>query len=186
MIFNNPRHFEYLNVKVSTSNMPALIAALQEKWKTLDPTHPMMYEFYDDQLAGTHRAILDVVSILGFISFLAIVIACLGLLGMATYMTERRLKEVGIRKVLGAADWGITMLLSTSFLKVLGISVVIGAPLSYFLSNFWLEFIPNRVEFGFGTVLTATMVLLTLGLITVGSQTIKASRTKPIDTLKEE
>src|SRR5205085_7134134 len=100
MIYNRPSSFEYLNVKVSTSNIPALISALEDKWKTLDPLHPMAYEFYDDQLAGTHRAIFDVVSILGFISFLAIVIACLGLLGMATYMSERRRKEVGIRKVL--------------------------------------------------------------------------------------
>ena len=186
MIYNNPDHFEYLNVKVSTSNIPALIAALEDKWKTLDPTHSMKYEFYDDQLAGTHRAILDVVSILGFISFLAIVIACLGLLGMATYMTERRRKEVGIRKVLGAADWGITMLLSKSFLKVLAISILIGAPLSYFFNNLWLELLPTRVEFGFGTVGMASMLLLLLGLITIGSQTIRASRTKPVDTLKEE
>jgi putative ABC transport system permease protein len=186
MIFNNPSNFKYLNVKVSSSNIPALVAALEGTWKTLDPDHPMKYEFYDDQLAGTHRAIFDVVSILGFISMLAIVIACLGLLGMATYMTERRLKEVGIRKVLGAADWGITLLLSKSFLKVLGIAVLIGAPLTYFISNFWLEFIPNRVEFGFSTVLISTLVLMMLGLITIGSQTIKASRTKPVETLKEE
>lgn len=186
MIFNRPESFEYLNVKVSAANIPALVAALEDKWKTLDPLHPMKYEFYDDQLAGTHRAILDVVSILGFISFLAIVIACLGLLGMATYMTERRLKEVGIRKVLGAADWGITLLLSRSFLKVLGISLLIGAPMSYFFNNFWLEFLPNRVDFGFGTVMMASVLLLTIGLITIGSQTIKASRTRPIETLKEE
>jgi len=186
MIYNRPANFEYLNVRVSTSNTVAMVSALEERWKTLDPLHPMTYEFYDDQLAGTHRAIFDVVSILGFISFLAIIIACLGLLGMATYMTERRLKEVGIRKVLGAADWGITVLLSTSFLKVLGIAVLIGAPMSYFINNFWLELLPNRVEFGFGIVITSTMALLMLGLITIGSQTIRASRTKPVDTLKEE
>ena len=186
MIFNTPSNFKYLNVKISTTNIPALVSALENRWKSLDAVHPMKYEFYDDQLAGTHRAIFDVVSILGFISLLAIVIACLGLLGMATYMTERRLKEVGIRKVLGAADWGITLLLSKSFLKVLGIAVLIGAPMTYFVSNFWLEFIPNRVEFGFGTVFMSTLVLMMLGLITIGSQTIKASRTKPVDTLKEE
>lgn len=186
MIFNKPDQFEYLNVKVSTTNIPELVSALENKWKGLDPLHPMTYEFYDDQLAGTHRAILDVVSILGFIAFLAIVIACLGLLGMATYMTERRKKEVGIRKVLGAADWGITLLLSKSFLKVLGISVLIGAPFSYFISNLWLELLPNRVAFGLGTVVLATSILLILGLITIGSQTIKASRTNPVETLKDE
>ncbi|MEI9917173.1 MAG: FtsX-like permease family protein [Bacteroidota bacterium] len=108
VIFNSPQSFNYLNVKVASNDQRALIAALEAKWKTLDPYHAMKYEVFDDQLAGTHRAIFDIVSILGFISFLAIVIACLGLLGMATYMVERRKKEVGIRKTLGAADWGIT------------------------------------------------------------------------------
>lgn len=186
MIFNRPARFDYLNVKVSTKDLPGLVAALENKWKVLDPLHPMKYEFYDDQLAGTHRALLDVVSILGFISMLAIVIACLGLLGMATYMAERRRKEVGIRKVLGAAEWGITLLLSKAFLKVLGVAVLIGAPLSYFLSNLWLELIPNRVDFGFETVALAAFMLLLLGLITVGSQTLRASRLNPVDTLKEE
>lgn len=186
MIYNRASQFNFLNVRISASNIPALVAALETKWKALDPAHPMKYEFYDDQLADTHRALFDAVSILGFIAFLAIVIACLGLLGMATYMTERRLKEVGIRKVMGAGDWGITLLLSKSFLKVLGIAVLIGAPMSYFINNFWLEFIPNRVEFGAGTIVMSIIVLMTLGLITIGSQTIKASLTKPIDTLKEE
>ena len=78
------------------------------------------------------------------------------------------------------------MLLSKSFLKVLGISVLIGAPLSYFFNNFWLEFIPNKVEFDFGIVIISTTVLLILGLITIGSQTLRASRINPVDTLKED
>jgi putative ABC transport system permease protein len=185
LIYNRPANFSYLNVKVSTNDLPALVSALNAKWKTIDPIHPMKYEFYDDDLAATHQAIFDIVSILGFISFLAIVIACLGLLGMAMYLTERRKKEVGIRKVLGAADWGIVVLLSKTFLKVLGIAVLIGAPMSYFLNNLWLEILPNRVGFGFGTVSIAALLLLMLGLITIGSQTIRASQTKPVETLKE-
>jgi putative ABC transport system permease protein len=186
VIFNNPSAFNFLNVRVTNADSRDLIAAMEAKWKTLDPLHPMSYRVFDEQLAATHRAIFDVVSILGFISFLAIVIACLGLLGMATYMVERRKKEVGIRKVLGAAEWGITLLLSKAFLKMLAIAVLIGGPLSYFINRLWLEILPNRVEFGFGTVAFATSMLLMLGLITIGSQTMKASRVNPSDTLKEE
>lgn len=186
LIFNRPANFSFLNLKVSTNDMPALISTLDAKWKVIDPVHPIKYEFYDDELAATHQAIFDVVSILGFISFLAIVIACLGLLGMAIYMTERRKKEVGIRKVLGAADWGIVVLLSRAFLRVLGISVLIGAPMSYFLNNLWLELLPNRVEFGLGMVVVAALLLLILGLTTIGSQTIRVAHTKPVETLKEE
>lgn len=105
---------------------------------------------------------------------MAVTIACLGLLGMSTYSTERRKKEMGIRKVLGARDLGIAVLLSKDFLRVLAISICIGAPLSFALNNLWLEHLPNRVEFSFGTVLLAVSVLLALGLITIGSQTITA------------
>jgi putative ABC transport system permease protein len=186
LIFNRPWNFSYVNIKVSTNDVPALISALDARWKAIDPIHIFKYEFYDDELAATNQGIFDIVSVLGFISFLAIVIACLGLLGMAMYMTERRKKEVGIRKVLGAADWGIVVLLSKTFLKVLTIAVLIGAPMSYFINNLWLEMLPNRVGFGFGTIISATLLLLMLGLITVGSQTIRASRSKPVETLKDE
>ena len=137
-------------------------------------------------MATTHKGIFDAVSILGFISFLAITIACLGLLGMATYSAERRIKEVGIRKVMGAADSSIALLLSKEFLKMLAISICIAAPLSYFVNNFWLQMFPNRVEFGIGTVFLGVLILMVLGLITIGSQTIRASKRNPVDALKTE
>jgi putative ABC transport system permease protein len=186
IIFNRPQSFQFINVRFATSDYQGLRSAIENSWKRIDPLHPVKYQFYDDELAETHQAISDIVTILGFISFLAVVIACLGLLGMATYMAERRKKEVGIRKVLGAANWGITVLLSKSFLKVLGLSILIGAPMSFFLNNLWLEHLPNRVEFGFGTVLIAVSMLILLGLFTIGSQTIGAAKMNPADTLKEE
>jgi putative ABC transport system permease protein len=186
VVRNQPDQFRYLNVKVTSRDLKATIAYLERKWKRIDPIHQMRYEFLDEQLQATHRAIFDVVSILGFIAFLAVVIACLGLLGMATYMTERKSKEVGIRKILGAADWSIALLLSKGFLRMLGVSVLIGTPFSYFLNRLWLQEFPNRVEFGLGTVLVGTTILLVLGLITIGSQTIRASRCNPVEVLKSE
>lgn len=183
---NQPKHFEYLNVQLSTTDLMSTMASLESKWKKVDPLHPFKYEFFDEQLQATHQAIFDVVSILGFIAFLAIVIACLGLLGMATYTAERKTKEVGIRKILGAKEFSIALLLSKGFLRMLIVSIVIGAPLSYFINNLWLQKLPNRVEFGFGTVILGTCVLLVLGLITIGSQTLRASRSNPVDALKIE
>jgi putative ABC transport system permease protein len=181
---NQPGHFEYVNVKIASQDLPATLAKLEDKWKQVDPVHPFKYEFFEAQLAGTHQGILDAVSILGFIAFLAIVIACLGMLGMATYTAERKRKEVGIRKVLGAANFKIALLLSKEFLKVLMISVLIGAPFSFIINNLWLEHLPNRVDFGFGTVFTGTLILVVLGLVTIGSQTLKAAKTNPVDSLK--
>jgi putative ABC transport system permease protein len=184
MLRNKPDGFKYLNVKITSRDVMGTIAKLEEKWKRIDPVHPFKYEVYDDQLASTHQGIFDLVSILGFIAFLAIVIACLGMLGMATYTAERKKKEVGIRKVLGADDLKIALLLSKEFLVVLVISICIGAPFSYLVNNFWLQKFPNRVDFGFGTVFLGTVILLVLGLITIGSQTIRASRSNPVDSLK--
>ena len=186
LVLRNVGQFMYLNVRINATDRVAAITNLESAWKKVDPTHQFKYEFFDDQLADTHRGIFDVVSIIGFIAFLAIVIACLGLLGMATYIVERKKKEVGIRKVLGAAELSLAVLLSKDFLKVLAFSVCIGAPLSFFINNFWLQKFPNRVDFGAGTVLLGTSVLIVLGLITIGSQTFRASKGNPIDALKSE
>ncbi len=101
------------------------------------------------------------------------------MLGMATYTVERKMKEVGIRKTLGAQNSNIVFLLSKGFLRILAIAILIAAPSSYILNNLWLRRFPNRVDFGFGTILLGVAILLALGLITIGSQTIRASRQKP-------
>ncbi|HLF35150.1 MAG TPA: ABC transporter permease [Cyclobacteriaceae bacterium] len=182
----HPTNFQYLNIKISPGNTMTTIGAMEEKWNDIDPGHPLRYEFYDDQLASTTHGILDVISILSFVSFLAITIACLGLLGMANYTVERRSREVAIRKVLGALDLSIAMLLSREFIKILVIAVFLGAPLSYFVNNFWLQKFPNRVEFGIGKVLAGTLIIILLGLLTIVTQTLRASRQNPVENLKSE
>jgi putative ABC transport system permease protein len=187
LIFRNqPEHFSYLNVKVASNDLKGTLARLEEKWKSIDPVHPFKYQFFDDQLVKVNQWLGDIVYVIGFIAFLAIIIACLGLLGMAIYTTERRTREVAIRKIMGAADTGIALLLSKQFLKLLVISILISAPLSYFINNLWLQTFPNRIDFGFGTVLLGTIILLLLGLVTIGSQTIIASKRNPVESLKVE
>jgi putative ABC transport system permease protein len=179
-----PASFGYVSVRMASDDIPNTLARLESRWKAIDPVNAFRYEFYEDQLDAMYRGFFDVVSILGFIAFLAVVIACLGLLGMAMYTTERRRKEVGIRKLLGACDSGIVLLLSKSFCKMLGVAICIGGPLSYFINNLWLQALPNRVSFGIATVLIGVVTLLVLGLITVATQTLKASRSNPVEALK--
>ncbi|MEX1240042.1 MAG: ABC transporter permease [Cyclobacteriaceae bacterium] len=183
---NQPEHFSYLNVKVASSDYRETLTRLKQKWGAVDPVHPFRYQFFDDQLVRVNQWLGDLVSIIGFIAVLAIFIACLGLLGMAVYTTERRTREIAIRKVLGAANFGLALMLSRHFVKLLMISVLISAPLSYFLNNLWLQNFPNRVEFGLGTVGVGTGLLLVLGLFTIGSQTMKASSRSPVESLKME
>jgi len=183
---NSPRSFEYANVKIASNDIRGTIARLEDRWKRIDPLHPMKYEFYNDELAAGAQGVFDVVSILGLVALLAVLIACLGMLGMAMYTTERRRKEVGIRKVLGAADVSNVLLLSREFVGVLLVAVAIAAPLSYFLNTMWLRNFPNRVEFGWGTVLTGVAIVMGLGLVTIGSQTIRASRRNPVEGLRAD
>ena len=186
MLENAPANFRYLNVRIGSRDVRTVMAALTGKWRTIDPVHPFQYEFFNDELASESQGIFDVVSILGFIAFLAVIIACLGMLGMASYSTERRRKEVGIRKVLGAGDLGNVLLLSREFIQILLIAIGIAAPLSYWLNNLWLRKFPNRVDFGWVTVLEGTAIVLALGLITIGSQTIRASKANPVEALRSE
>ena len=183
---NSPRSFEYANVKIASDDIRGTIARLEDQWKRIDPMHPMKYEFYNDELAAGAQGVFDVVSILGFVALLAVLIACLGMLGMAMYTTERRRREVGIRKVLGAANVSNVLLLSREFVGVLLVAVGIAAPLSYFLNTMWLRNFPNRVEFGWGTVLTGVAIVMGLGLVTIGSQTIGASRRNPVEGLRAD
>lgn len=184
LLRNRPFDFKYANVKIVSVNIKETIAQLEQHWKNIDAAHPFKYRFYDDELRANYQWLMDVVSIVGFIAFLAISIACLGLLGMATYTATRKRKEVGIRKIFGAESFSIAFLLSGEFLRVLMIAVLIAAPLSYFLNNFWLQHLPNRVDFGFGTVFLATAILLALGSFTIGSQTVRASKDNLVDTLR--
>lgn len=181
-----PGLFKYLNVRLASGNPGETVAKMERKWKQIDPTHSFRYQYFDDQLAATSQGFFDIVTILGFMAFLAVSIACLGLLGMATYTTERRLKEVGIRKILGANNSGIVLLLSQSFIRVLIWAISIAAPLSYILNTLWLRKFPNRVAFGLGTILSGTGILLLLGLVTIGSQTLRAARRNPVNALRTE
>jgi putative ABC transport system permease protein len=162
------------------------MARLAGAWKKVDPMHPFAGQWYDGQLAATNQALFDLAAVLGLLAFLAVTVALLGMLGMASYTVERKTREVGIRKVLGATEWSIARLLSGGFLRVLVASVLVGAPLSYLVNNLWLRHFPNRVTFGVADLLPGTAVLLLLSVLTIGSQTWKGARTRPVDSLRND
>lgn len=183
---NGPNHFSYVNVKVQTDDMHGVVNEIEKSWAEIDPIHQFEYSYFDEQMAKSYQLLTDVISIVGFFAFLSISIACLGLLGIATFTAERRVKEVGIRKVLGAGEYTIAFLLSKSFIKLLLVSIVIASPLVYFINNMWLQNFSNRINYGFGTIFLGTLIMLTLGILTIGSQTLRASKANPADTLRME
>ena len=148
--------------------------------------HPFNYKFFDEQLAKTHAIFGDILSMIGFVAFLAISISSLGLLGMATFAAETRRKEIGIRKVLGAEIRGLLVLLSGGFFILLIIAAVIAIPLSYLINNAWLQEFAYRISMGPAIFLGGMLIVFLIGLLTIGSQTLKAAMTNPAAVLRDE
>jgi putative ABC transport system permease protein len=183
---NRPNTFGFANVKISGRNTAETLAYLEKTWKTVNPNTKFEYEFLDQQLFFVHSMLGDVARILSVLSFLAVLISCLGLLGMATYTAETRTKEIGVRKVLGSSVWQIVVLLSKGYLKMLLIAIVIATPLAYLLNNLWLDFFTYRVSIGFEILSLSIFILLIISVVTVFSQSWRAARVSPIKSLRTE
>lgn len=128
----------------------------------------------------------DIVKILGVVSFLSILISCLGLLGMAMYTTETRMKEISIRKVLGCDSKSLVLLLSKGFLSVLVFAIAMGVPAAYLVNNLWLELIAYHTTISLFIIAQGVLILLLIGVLTIGSQTIRATFVNPVNNLKIE
>lgn len=160
---------------------------IESAWAKINPTLKVDHRVFEEEVRMMYDLIFgDITRFVGAITFLAICISCLGLLGMATYTTETRMKEISIRKVLGASERSLVYHLSKGFLSLIAIAIVIALPLAYFINNLWLQHMAYRVEMSLGLVIFGILVLLLLGLITIGSQTLKAAFVNPVDQLKNE
>jgi putative ABC transport system permease protein len=186
VLHSNPATIRYANIKLAAGNPSSAMTAIAGAWKSIDPIHPLQYEFYDDTLANMNKGIFDLVSVIGLLAFIAITIACMGLLGMAIYTTERRTKEIGIRKVLGASEWKLNYMLSKEFIFMLSLAVLIAAPLSFLLNNYWLSYLVVRDDLSAGTIAFGSLILLLLGLITIVPQTFKIAKRNPVESLRTE
>ena len=186
IIRNLPERFRYANIKVSAGDLDNTMVYLDEKWKEIDNDHAFEPQFMNDQLAESHAIFGDITYIVGFIAIVAISIACLGLLGMVLYVTNTKIKEIGIRKVHGARLKDVVFMLSKGFLIMLLIAIIIATPLAKLANELWLREFAVRVQFGYEILGIGILILFVLGLITIFSQTIKTARTNPIDALRYE
>jgi len=185
-INNNPDNFRYAIVEISEQNTMETLSFLGQKWNEIDEIHTFQYEFFDEQIKESRAFMGDIASTIGFISIVAVSIASLGLLGMVTYSTETRVKEIGIRKVMGAGVKSLLFLLSKGFISMMIISIIFAVIISYLLNNIWLEQIAHRIQFGFGNVGISLLFIVLLGTLTVGLQTLQVALAKPSETLRNE
>lgn len=176
-----------LNVKILSSDWPETYARIEKIWKKIDPVHPLDAKFYDEQIEESFRGLKASMKVGGFLAFLVIVIASVGLLGMVVFTTETRLKEISIRKVLGAGEGGLLYLLSKGFLLLLLISGAIALPVTYlFFEKILLPEIANHAPIRMLEMFAGVVVIMILALLMIGSQTLKVARTNPAEVLKTE
>jgi len=159
---------------------------MQEKWSELAPQLPFEYEFLDDQFSKLYNAETRTGKIFYAFALLAIGLACLGLLGLITFTTHQRTKEIGIRKLLGASVPGIIALLSKDFLKLVLIAFVISVPVSWWVMNKWLQDFAYRIHISWWAFAVAGIAAILIALITVSFQAIKAAISNPVNSLRTE
>lgn len=184
----NVEDLNYLSLKIEPGKKETVLAALTPVWKKLDPIHPLDAQMMEAEIDDAYRqaGMHDIVAIVGYISIIAITIACLGLLGMAMYATQVRVKEVGVRKVMGASASQVVLLLSKSFMKLIFAALVIGIPASVYLGDLFLSIYAYKVEITVWLLGACILFIGMLALLIVASQTWKAARVNPVNSLRSE
>ena len=181
-----PNGCSLVAIKLSTQNLPKTIAAIENKWNALIPARPFSYYFLDEFFDKQYRTEERFGKLFLNFSVLAIIISCLGLLGLASYSTMQRTREIGIRKVLGASVPNIVNLLSREFLKLVAIAILIASPVAWFAMHGWLQDFAYRIEIGWWIFLIAGLIAVLIALATVSFQAIKAAIANPVKSLRVE
>ncbi|NBC01541.1 MAG: FtsX-like permease family protein [Bacteroidetes bacterium] len=176
---------QYL-IKLAPGSAMAAMDRLQQAWTEVRPNAPFEAAFVDATLDAQYRAEQRLGQLIGLFSGLAIIIACLGLFGLAAFTAQQRTKEIGIRKALGASLGGLVVNLSKEFVALVGVAILVAAPLAYFGMQQWLQTFAYRIDVGVGTLVAAGVIALVIALVTVSTQTYRAARIDPAQALRSE
>ncbi|WP_018618102.1 ABC transporter permease [Spirosoma luteum] len=172
--------------RLGGTNLPTLVSQIETKWKQVAPGQPFSYAFLEDSFDAMYRAEQRIGTIALTFAALAILIACLGLFGLAAFMAEQRTKEIGVRKVLGASVYSIVTLLSTDFLKLVLIAIVVASPLAWYIMHRWLNDFAYRIDIEWWYFAGAGALAVGIALLTVSFQSIKAALMNPVKSLRTE
>jgi len=181
---NSTHH--YLMARAKTTELPALLATIENIWKDKVPGEPFEYRFLDEDFQKTYKEDRQMAALIGSFTGIAIIISCLGLFGLAAFAAEQRTKEIGIRKVLGASVAGISALLAKDFLKLVIIAIVIASPLAWWAMNKWLADFAYRIDIQWWMFAIAGLTAVAIALLTVSFQSIKAALVNPVKSLRSE
>ncbi|MGC4035811.1 MAG: ABC transporter permease [Chitinophagaceae bacterium] len=177
---------QFAAVKIKATNFKTSLESIEAKWKDFVKDRPFHYSFLDKTVEEQYRAEQTTQRIFTFFSSLAIFIACIGLLGLAAYATQQRIKEIGIRKVLGASAASIVKMLSLDFLKLVLIASVIAFPVAWWAMHTWLQDFAYRINIGWWVFAIAGLLAIVIALATISYQAIKAAMANPVKSLRTE
>ncbi|MDR7129530.1 ABC-type antimicrobial peptide transport system permease subunit [Algoriphagus sp. 4150] len=176
-----------VNAKIQSNDMQATMSKIETAWNKMDPVHPFQAKFYDEAIEDAYREYSVMIKIIGFLSLLAISIASMGLFGMVVFTTETRIKEISIRKVMGASSENLIYLLSRDFIVLLSVSALIALPFTYaFFEKYILINFPYHEPVKIVELFIGYLAVFAIAFLMIGSQTTKAARSNPASVLKSE
>jgi putative ABC transport system permease protein len=185
--YSTNKTYGYINAKITTKDWPATLSSIDRAWRKIDKVHPLDAKFYDDQIEEAYSQFSVMIKVIGFLAFLAVCIASIGLFGMVVFTTETRLKEISIRKVLGASEGKLIYLLSKGFLLLLTIAALIALPATYvFFDKVILINFAYHQPIELSELIIGVLIVMMLAFIMIGSQTLKVARSNPAEVLKNE
>lgn len=177
---------DHIVAKLSTTDITGTLAVIEEKWKTANPDTPFEFIFLDDRLQKQYSEDLRIAQIITVFTAIAIVISCLGLYGLSTYMAEQRFKEIGVRKVLGAGVGQIVALMSREFIKLILVAFTLSVPLGFYIMDKWLQSFEYKITIDVFIFVIAGLSAISIALITVSFESFKAASTNPVKALRTE
>jgi len=186
MISTTDFGFNIMSVKINGGRVPQALDFLKSTWKSTFPDLPFEYQFLDDHFKEVYQVDDQVSKVVGILAGLIIVISCLGLFGLASYSAEKRIKEIGVRKVLGASVQNITFLLSRNFLKLVLLANIIAWPIAWWGVNYWLKDFAYRINIQWWIFVVAGVTSILIAFFTVSFQSIKAAVANPVNSLRSE
>ena len=179
--------YRQINLKLKKGNIKEAIAQIESAWKQVDQVHQFQATFYSDDIERAYSFLKSLINIIGLLAIISISIATLGLLGMVVFTTETRIKEISIRKILGASESNLLALLGKNFMVLLCLAALIAIPLTFYTFNeYVLQDYIYRPKIGFFELGGGALLILMIGLVIVFSQTIIAARRNPAQTLRSE
>jgi ABC-type antimicrobial peptide transport system permease subunit len=181
-----PSESQTIFIRIKSSDVISAIDTIRDSWKEVEPDYPMEYNFFDQTIENQYRSEMQVGRLFNGFAVFAILITCLGLLGLSSFMAEQRTKEIGIRKVMGASVPRVVQLLCREFILLILIANVIALPIVTISLNRWLQNFAYRIDMNVSVFLISTCLVLGIALLTVGFQSIRAAIANPVDALRYE